>query len=61
MTWYCWATQVIMVISLTARHLTPRGTENNNRSVGQGESFAVPAPPFVRSGIDDETYRQRIM
>jgi hypothetical protein len=60
MTWYCWATQVIMVISLTARHVTFHETENN-RSVGQSESGAVPARSFVHSGINDETYRQRIM
>lgn len=60
MTWYCWATQVIMVISLTARHLTFGGTENN-RPVGEGESAAVLARSFVHRGINDEVYCQRIM
>jgi hypothetical protein len=60
MTWYCWVAQVIMVIALTARHLTSRATEND-RSVNQGESPAVAVHCFVRSGINDETYRQRIM
>ena len=60
MTWYCWATTVIMVISLSARHLTSHVTENG-RSLDHGESLVVPARPFVRSGINDEIYRQRIM
>ncbi|OBI85584.1 hypothetical protein [Mycobacterium sp. 1245805.9] len=60
MTWYCWATQAIMVICLTARHLTPHGA-GNHPSTGQGESPALPAQPFAHSGIHDETYRQRIM
>lgn len=52
MTWYCWATQAIMVIALTARHLKSHGAEHNR---------SVPTWPVVRSGINDETYRQRIM
>lgn len=60
MPWYCWATVVIMLIALTARHLAPHEREYR-RPAGEGESPAVAANPFARNGINDETYRQRFM
>jgi hypothetical protein len=60
MTWYCWATTIIMLISLTARHLPSHGT-GNNWLVDQAKSLAIPAQPFAHSGINDDIYRQRIM
>ncbi|WP_156764605.1 hypothetical protein [Mycobacterium sp. 1081908.1] len=47
MTWYCWATQLIMVIALTARQLRSHGTESDRSA--------------DHRGINDEIYRQRIM
>jgi hypothetical protein len=60
MTWYCWATQAIMAVALTARHLTFHAA-GNNRSGDPSESTADRAQPLARSGINDEAYRQRIM
>lgn len=48
-----------MVICLTARQLTPHGTENDR--LGRGEPPAHQARPFPHSGIHDEAFRQRIM
>jgi hypothetical protein len=60
MTWYCWATQAIMAVALTARHLAFHGA-GDNRSADPGESAAGCAQPLVRTGINDEAYRRRIM
>lgn len=60
MTWYGWATLIIMAVSVAMQQLPSHGTETS-RPVDKGESLASPAQLFARIGINDEIYRQRLM